>query len=89
MVDNAVKEYKSLDKKQRTKTKQLEIGAEYAKRALSLEKECDTKVDALIKKVEQQLKTEGKNTEIVDTLKSTYDSEKRMKKVYYLNMFKK
>lgn len=89
MVDSAVSEYKSLSKEQRTRSKQIDIGTEYAKKALSLEKECDSKVDSLLKKIEQQLKVEGKSTDIVTTLKTAYDSEKRMKMAHYLNMFKK
>lgn len=88
MVSQAINEYKSLDKKQRTQSKKLEIGVSYAKQALSLEKECDTKVNSLLSSLEKQLKADSKSTDIIATLKSAYNSEKALKRAYYLNMFK-
>ena len=88
MVKSAVSEYKALDKSQRTRSKQLEIGANYVSKAVSLESECDQKVAAILSKVEAQLKKEGKSTDIIKTINNAYVSEKNLKRAYYLNMFK-
>lgn len=88
MVSQAISEYKSLDKSQRTQSKKLEIGTSYLKRALTLEKECDGKVSSILSSLEKQLKADKKSTEIITTLKNAYNSEKTLKRAYYLNMFK-
>ena len=88
MVKSAVSEYKSLDKSQRTRSKQLEIGANYVSKAVSLETECDQKVGSILSKIESQLKKEGKSTDIIKTINNAYVSEKNLKRAYYLNMFK-
>lgn len=88
MVTSAVAEYKALSKEQRTRSKQLEIGAAYAKKAMALEGECDAKVSAIVKNIEKLLKSDGKSTEIITTINNAYVSEKTLKRAYYLNMFK-
>lgn len=88
MVKSAVSEYKALDKSQKTRSKQLEIGASYVTKALALESECDGKVAGILSKIEKQLKADGKKTDIVNTINDAYKSEKTLKRAYYLNMFK-
>lgn len=88
MVKSAVSEYKALDKSQKTRSKQLEIGAAYVTKAMALESECDGKVAGIISKIEKELKADGKKTDIVNTINDAYKSEKTLKRAYYLNMFK-
>lgn len=88
MVISAVKDYKSLDKNQQTRSKQLEIGAYYAKQATQLEAECDVKVGGIVSNIEKLLRAEGKRTDIVNTINEAYKTEKTLKRAYYLNMFK-
>ena len=88
MVASAVAEYKSLPKEKRTRSKQIEIGASYVTKAMSLEAECDSKVNDVVAKIEAQLKSEGKSPELAKTIKKSYASEKELKRAYYLNMFK-
>ena len=88
MVDSAVSEYKALESSKRTRSKKLEIGASYVKKALALEKECDAEVASILSSLEKQLKAEGKSTSIISTLNNAYKSEKNLKRAYYLNMFK-
>lgn len=88
MVASAVAEYKKLDKSEKTRSKQLEIGAAYAKKAMALESECDAKVGRVISEIESILKKTNQNTEIISTIKNAYASEKTLKRAYYLNMFK-
>lgn len=88
MVVSAVDEYKALDESQRTRSKQLEIGASYAKKATALEEECDQKVAVIVSTIKELLKSDGKNTDIITTINNAYNTEKTLKRAYYLNMFK-
>lgn len=88
MVKSAVAEYKALSKEERTRSKQLEIGAAYAKKAMALEGECDGKVSEIVTNIEKILKSTGQSTEIITTINNAYVSEKTLKRAYYLNMFK-
>ncbi len=88
MVSSAVAEYKALSKVERTRSKQLEIGAAYAKKAMALESECDRKVSEIVSNIEKILKSTGQSTEIISTINNAYVSEKTYKRAYYLNMFK-
>lgn len=88
MVASAVAEYKALDAEKRTRSKQLEIGASYASKALALEEECDAKVNAIVNGLKKELVANGKNTEIVERILSAYTLEKNLKRAYYLNIFK-
>jgi len=88
MVSSAVAEYKALSKAERTRSKQLEIGASYAKKAMALEGECDAKVSEIVSNIEKILKSTSQSTEIITTINNAYVSEKTYKRAYYLNMFK-
>jgi hypothetical protein len=88
MVISAVNDYKKLDKAQRTRSKQLEIGAAYAGKATELEAECDKKVATIVSEIEKILRAEGKSMDIVSTINEAYKTEKTLKRAYYLNMFK-
>lgn len=88
MVSAAISEYKSLDKKDQTRSKQLEIGSSYVSKASALEKQCDNEVASILKNLEAELIKEGKSTSIISTIKSSYTTEKNLKRAYYLNMFK-
>lgn len=88
MVDSAVNEYKALDESKRTRSKQLEIGASYAGKAMALEEECDAKVNSIAERLRKELDANGKDTAVVDRILSAYTNEKNIKRAYYLNMFK-
>ena len=88
MVSSAISDYKKLNKKEQTRSKQLEIGASYASRATALEKQCDGEVESILNKLENELIREGKSTSIISTIRSSYATEKSLKRAYYLNMFK-
>lgn len=88
MVSSAVAEYKALSKSERTRSKKLEIGAAYAKKAMALESECDGKVAEIVSNIDKILKSTGQSTEIIATINNAYVSEKTFKRAYYLNMFK-
>lgn len=55
----------------------------------SIEAECDAKVDTVIKNLEKELKEIGANTDIVRTIRQTYENEKQLKLSYYANKYLK
>jgi len=51
--------------------------------------DCDSKVETIIKKLEAELKKIGAETSIVETVRKTYASEKKLKLAYYSNKYLK
>ncbi len=55
----------------------------------NLEKECDSKVEAVIKSIIDDLTSIGEDTSIVESIRATYANEKRLKLSYYSNKYLK
>lgn len=66
-----------------------ELMSNYLGRAASLEKEADSQVDSLLSELKTKLNEIGADTGIVNTMKSSYENEKSLKKSYYLSLFNK
>ena len=54
-----------------------------------IESDCDAKVDAVILKLESDLKSIGADTSICATIRATYANEKQLKLSYYTNKYLK
>lgn len=63
--------------------------SKYLGKAGSLEGEADAKVEDLLSELKTELEAIGANTSIVDTMRSSYENEKTLKKSYYLSLFNK
>ena len=61
----------------------------YLSKAASLENEADSKVDGLLSELRSKLEAMGADTSVVDTMKSSYESEKTLKKSYYISLYNK
>lgn len=59
----------------------------YLSKAASLENEADSKVDGLLSELRSKLDAMGADTSVVDTMKSSYESEKTLKKSYYISLY--
>lgn len=59
----------------------------YLSKAASLENEADSKVDELLSELRSKLEAIGADTSVVDTMKSSYESEKTLKKSYYISLY--
>ncbi len=59
----------------------------YLSKATSLENEADSKVDELLSELRSKLKAMGADTSVVDTMRSSYESEKTLKKSYYISLY--
>lgn len=85
----AVAAYKAIPQAQRTKKAIINFVSTYISKATNLEKQCDGKMDALIKELTQLQKTYGLSLELVDTVKYTYANEKSLKKAWYMSELEK
>lgn len=61
----------------------------YLGKAASLESEADSEVEALLSELKGELEAIGGDTSIISTMRSSYESEKKLKKSYYLSLFNK
>lgn len=61
--------------------------SQYMGRLASLEREADSAVDGKIGELRNKLTSMGADTSICDTMKSSYEKEKRLKKAYYLSLY--
>lgn len=80
LIDQAKADYKS-------GISAKSIMSKYIGQAASLESEADSKVDALLNELKGKLNAIGADTSIINTMKSSYDSEKALKKSYYISLF--
>lgn len=61
----------------------------FTPRVRALESECDSKVGELVSSLEKELKAIGAETDIVRTIKASYENEKQLKLAYYANKYLK
>jgi len=76
--------YDQLNEAEREAKKKSIISSLYPK-ASALEKQCDTQVNQVLAKLEALLKESGGDTSLVGRIRDSYNSEKSLKKAYYLN----
>lgn len=80
------KEYIALPKEKQNLIGKQEIVSKHMGTALSLLKQCDSQVDALLADLEKSLKSLNADTSIIKVIRDTYENEKALKKAYYLKL---
>lgn len=85
MYADAKAEYLALSAEKRTKTQLLKMARSYLSRASALEKECDGKMDEIVRAMEKLLRENGGDLGLVDTVVYTYANEKSLKKSWYMS----
>lgn len=85
MYADAKAEYLALPAEKRTKTHLLKMARGYLSRASALEKECDGKMDEIVRAMEKLLRENGGDLGLVDTVVYTYANEKSLKKSWYMS----
>ena len=85
MYADAKAEYLALPAEKRTKTQLLKMARGYLSRASALEKECDGKMDEIVRAMEKLLREKGGDLGLVDTVVYTYANEKSLKKSWYMS----
>lgn len=84
MYADAKAEYLALPAEKRTKTHLLKMARGYLSRASALEKECDGKMDEIVRAMEKLLRENDGDLGLVDTVVYTYANEKSLKKSWYM-----
>lgn len=85
MYADAKAEYLALPAEKRTKTHLLKMARGYLSRASALEKECDGKMDEIVRAMEKLLRENNGDLGLVDTVVYTYANEKSLKKSWYMS----
>lgn len=80
---------KKIPKAERTISKKLALIEAYTGRGAALEKQCDAKMENLIQELKAELQKTGGNTSIISEIRSTYASEKRLKKSQLFGKYSK
>ncbi len=81
----AVAAYKAIPEAERTTKKLATFASGYISKGTALEKECDGKMDSLVKEFRALLKKYNKSTEIINEVKLAYAREKSLKKALYMS----
>ena len=80
-----VAEYLALPAEKRTTTQLAKMAKGYLSRANALEKECDGKMDEVIRAMETLIRDNNGDLTLVDTVVYTYANEKSLKKSWYMS----
>ena len=79
--------YEALPKEQRVPESRKSIGRQYISTIADMELACDAEVEAALTELTDTLVAQGKDTAVVETLRSAYENEKSLKKAYYLDVY--
>lgn len=85
MYADAKAEYLALPAEKRTTTQLAKMAKGYLSRANALEKECDGKMDEVIRAMETLIRDNNGDLGLVDTVVYTYANEKSLKKSWYMS----
>lgn len=80
-------EYSSTPPNERTSSWKANMISKYTGEVSAWEGECDAKVEAVISKIKAELKQTGGDMSVINTIRSTYEKEKQIKKAGYMNTY--
>ncbi len=87
-LESSVKsEYLALPAGERNNVSKLRIASSAYDRALSLEAECDQKVEEVVSQLRTLLKDNQRDTSLADEIMRAYANEKQITKAYYVNLY--
>ena len=75
------------DQWETTQAAKKELLAKYLPTVASWEKTCDDTVNGVLNEIRAELKKQGKDESIVNTMKEAYLEEKKLKKTYFINRY--
>jgi len=85
----AMEDYRNLSSSQKKGSKLADFISKYLSRGTQLEKDCDRKMDAVVREMEAVIKEYGGDMSLVDTVVTTYANEKSLKKAWYMSELQK
>lgn len=80
--------YSQLPKEERNLSTAQKLAPSFINEGLALEGKCDSEVNTLLNEFEAELKGAGADTTVVNTMREAYQTQKRLKKAYYLSAIK-
>ena len=80
--------FAQLPKEERNLSTAQKLAPSFINEGLALESKCDGEVSSLLNAFEAELKEVGANTAIVKDMREAYQTQKRLKKAYYLSAIK-
>ena len=89
LKDEAWAAYSALPADQRSATAIAKMVSGYLNRGLTMEKECDAKIKAIILRLEELIQANNGDLSIAQTVYDTYVEEKSLKKAWYMSELKK
>ena len=87
LLEQAKTDYSTIPDKARTTDRKTEFIEKYMGIANDMEASCDASMSELVGNVRRMLKASGQSTSLADEIASTYDSEKQLKKSYYMSLY--
>ena len=86
---SAEAEYEAIQKQELTRARKLNLLSSYMAQATALEKECDGKMDRIVREMRKILKAHGKDQTLADEVAYAYANEKSLKKAWYISQAEK
>lgn len=80
--------FAQLPKEERNLSTAQKLAPSFINEGLALESKCDSEVNTLLNEFEAELKEAGADTTVVNTMREAYQTQKRLKKAYYLSAIK-
>lgn len=80
--------FAQLPEEERNLSTAQKLAPSFINEGLALESKCDSQVSAILSEFEAELKEAGADTTIVKNMREAYQTQKRLKKAYYLSAIK-
>lgn len=80
--------FSQLPKEERNLSTAQKLAPSFISEGIALESKCDSEVNRLLNEFEAELKKADGDTTIVKTMREAYQTQKRLKKAYYLSAIK-
>lgn len=87
MLSSAIGEYKALPESERTDSNKISIVSKYIGQAGAMESACDSEMASILSEMEKILTKSGQSLDLIQQINSSYQSEKSLKKAYYISLY--
>ena len=87
LENTTLKDYAALTKEEKTAEVKTKMMNEVLDTVATMERDCDTKVNAILEKLTALLAESGKDLTLVESIKEAYKNEKTITKAEYINTY--
>jgi Mg2+ and Co2+ transporter CorA len=85
--DSALAEYEAMPSEERTSSAKQKLAMKCLREALSLEKQCDSEMESILKELATLLEETGGDTGIIEETRTAYKNEKSLKKAQFIKEY--